>query len=227
MSKKHQELLDQRNLYNNAKETENNKQLHSNSNHNINLVKIIDKSYLQKDFDGGIHQKVITDSIEKFNLNSEENRAFQIIANHAISQTNDQLKMYLGGMGGTGKSQVLKALSYFFETRNESHRFTIVAPTGSAAALLGGSTYHYLFGINEYTKISNMSQVKSRLEGIEYVFLDEVSMLSAQDMYKISHQLSCVLNIYDKPFGGMNMVFAGNFAQLPPAIGRGNISLYS
>ena len=55
-------------------------------------------------------------------------------------------------MGGTGKSQVLKALSYFFETRNESHRFTIVAPTGSAAALLGGSTYHYLFGINEYTK---------------------------------------------------------------------------
>ena len=46
--------------------------------------------------------------------------------------------MYLGGMGGTGKSQVLKALSYFFETRNESHQFTIFAPTGSAAALLGG-----------------------------------------------------------------------------------------
>ena len=70
-----------------------------------------------------------------------------------------------------------------------------------------------------------MSQVKSCLEGIEYVFLDEVS--SAQDMYKISHQLSCVLNIYDKPFGGMNMVFAGDFAQLPPAIGGENISLYS
>jgi hypothetical protein len=117
-------------------------------------------------------------------------------------------------------------LSYFFETRNESHRFTIVAPTGSAAALLGGSTYHHLFGINEYTKKSNMSQVKSHLEGIEYVFLDEVSMLSARDMYKISYQLSCVLNGYDKPFGGMNMVFAGDFAQLPPAMGGENISLY-
>ena len=46
-------------------------------------------------------------------------------------------------------------------------------------------------------------------------------------MYKISHQLSCVLNVYDKPFGGMNMVFAGDFAQLPPAIGGENISLYS
>jgi len=123
-------------------------------------VKIIDKSYFQKDFNGGIHQKIITESIDKFHLNSERKRAFQIIANHAVSQSDDQLKMYLGGMGGTGKSQVLKALSYFFESRNESHRFTIVAPTGSAAALLGGSTYHYLFGINEYTKISNLSQVK-------------------------------------------------------------------
>src|ERR1700678_211742 len=71
-----------------------------------------------------------------------------------------------------------------------------------------------------------MSQVKSRLEGVEYVFLDEVSILSARDMYKISYQLSCVLNIYDKPFGGMNMVFAGDFAQLPPEMGGENISLY-
>jgi hypothetical protein len=27
-------------------------------------------------------------------------------------------------------------------------------------------------------------------------------------------------------FGGMNMVFAGDFAQLPPAMGGENISLY-
>ena len=53
----------------------------------------------------------------KFNLNSEQKRAFQIIANHALSGSGDQLKIYLGGMGGREKSQVLKALSYFFETR--------------------------------------------------------------------------------------------------------------
>jgi hypothetical protein len=92
VSKKHQELLDQRNLYKNTKNKEKNKQLHLNSNHNINSVKIIDKSYLQKDFNGGIDQSVITKSIEKFNLNSEQKRAFQIIANHAISPSDDQLK---------------------------------------------------------------------------------------------------------------------------------------
>jgi hypothetical protein len=57
--------------------------------------------------------------------------------------------MYLGGMGGTGKSQVIKAVVAFFEERNESHRFIILAPTGSAAALLNGSTYHSALGLND------------------------------------------------------------------------------
>jgi len=43
--------------------------------------------------------------------------------------------MYLGGMGGTGKSQIIKALSWFFEIRHEAHRFIIVAPTGSLELL--------------------------------------------------------------------------------------------
>ena len=53
VSKKYQELLDQHNLYNNAKNKENGKQLHLNSNHSIKSVKTVDKSYLQKDFDEG------------------------------------------------------------------------------------------------------------------------------------------------------------------------------
>ena len=68
--------------------------------------------------------------------------------------------MYLGGMGGTGRSQVIKALSYFFKGRKEAHRFIIVAPTGTAAALLGGSTYHSMFGINERMNTSKIGHIK-------------------------------------------------------------------
>ena len=93
--------------------------------------------------------------------------------------------MYLGGMGGTGKSRVLAALSDFFALQKEAHRFVIVAPTGSAA-LLGGSTYHLMFGINDFNSNSQLSQVKANLAGVEYVFFDEVSMLSARDLYCIS-----------------------------------------
>jgi putative protein kinase ArgK-like GTPase of G3E family len=59
----------------------------------------------------------------------------------------EELKMYLGGMGGTGKSQVIKALITFFDKHNEAHRIMILAPTRTAAALLNGSTYPSALGV--------------------------------------------------------------------------------
>ncbi len=59
---------------------------------------------------------------------------------------------------------------------------------------------------------------------MKYVFIDEVSMISCTDLYKISAQLALLRNEADSPFGGMNMIFAGDFAQLPP-VGK-SISLY-
>ncbi len=72
-----------------------------------------------------------------------------------------------------------------------------------------------------------MSKVKSRLMGVEYVFLDEVSVLSCVDLYKISARLATCLNKPELPFGGMNIIFAGDFAQLLPVIGGENSALYS
>jgi hypothetical protein len=194
-------------------------------------VRIIDKSYLEQHCCAITYPGVIQEVKNNFGLNREQERSFRIVAIHASNPQSDQLKMYVGGMGGTGKTQVIKALMEFFKMRNEAHRFVIVAPTGSAAALLGGSTYHYMFGINESTGnrvSSNQSaQIRSRLSGVEYIFLDEVSMLSCRDMYRISMTLATVLNRPDMPFGGLNMIFSGDFAQLPPAIGGESTSLYS
>ena len=65
------------------------------------------------------------------------------------------------------------------------------------------------------------------MAGVEYIFLDEVSMLSARDLYRISNQLSQVFNTPEESFGGLNMLFSGDFAQLPPAVGGEGVSLYS
>jgi PIF1-like helicase len=193
----------------------------------LNEVKVIDKAYLEQRFHAGEHQIHIDRTTVDFGLNTAQQRAFRIVANHAASPYTDQLKLYIAGMGGTGKSQVLKALSTYFALRNQSHRFAIVAPTNSAAALLGGSTYHYMFGINEHRASIDLAQVCSRLLGVEYIFLDEVSMLSARDLYKISSSLARALDRPDSPFGGMNMLFAGDFGQLPPAVGGERVSLFS
>ena len=203
---------------------------HSSSSFVPNEVRVVNKSYLSRSFSSKEWDQTIKNVSEQFSLNKEQDRAFRIVANHACSTDSDQLKMNIAGMAGTGKTRVLKALVEFFRLRKESHRFIIVAPTGSAAALLQGSTYHSVFGINSDGKqISNiqLAQVKERLEGVRYVFLDEVSMLSCRDMYLISARLARVMNNADDPFGGLNFIFAGDFAQLPPVIGQEHASLYS
>ena len=63
-----------------------------------------------------------------------------------------------------------------------------------------------------------------KLEDVDYIFIDEVSMMSCQDMYKVSSQLAKALNIPYLPFGSINIIFAGDFAQLPPV---GGASLFS
>ncbi|KAI0039742.1 hypothetical protein FA95DRAFT_1456063, partial [Auriscalpium vulgare] len=55
-------------------------------------------------------REIVTKTAQLFTLNAEQKRAFRIVSNHALDPAAEQLKMYLGGMGGTGKSQVIKAL---------------------------------------------------------------------------------------------------------------------
>jgi len=194
-----------------------------------NVVEVVDKSYIDRMFEhtSKADTQFLADVVTKYNLNVDQERGFRIIANHALMDEPEKLRMYLGGMGGTGKSQVIKALMYFFDERKESHRFLVVAPTGAAAALLNGSTYHSVLGINdgEFVSAKSLAQIRARLDGVDYIFLDEVSMLSCRDMYKISKQAARARGVHHEPFGGINFIFAGDFAQLPPA--RSGPPLYS
>jgi hypothetical protein len=196
----------------------------------MNNVKIVNRRYLEKAFclNNKSAQIQLDSVVEKYGLNQDQERAFRIVANHATSGAeSERLSMYLGGMGGTGKSQVIKALVSLFTERKEAHRFMILAPTGSAAALIHGSTYHSALGLNDWmdtTNGKNIAKVRARLDGVEYIFLDEVSMLSCHDLFKISAQIAKATNELEEPFGGINMIFAGDFAQLPPVKGA---ALYS
>ena len=161
VSKKRAEILEER-VHHRPSNT-NPKAVSGTSSFVPNNVHVVDKSYLTHSFFSKEWQKNVDSVSKDFNLNKEQECAFRIVANHAYSPDSEQLKMYIAGMGGTGKTQVLKALVEFFKIRNESHCFIIVAPTGSAAALLQGSTYHSMFGINsdgKRTSAIQLAQVK-------------------------------------------------------------------
>jgi len=80
-----------------------------------------------------------------------------------------------------------------------------MAPTGSAAALVDGSTYHSVLGINgSYASesLATMENIRARIEQVEYVFLDEISMVDCGSLYTISAQMCMALQIDHKAFGG-------------------------
>ncbi|KAF8231429.1 hypothetical protein L208DRAFT_1277207, partial [Tricholoma matsutake] len=100
-------------------------------------VKVVDKQFFKKGCKPAEWVNEIDSIAKEFFLNEEQECTFHIVANHT-----EQLKMYIGGMGRTGKSQVLKSLIKFFQSRNETHHFMVVALTGNA-------TSHHMFGIND------------------------------------------------------------------------------
>jgi hypothetical protein len=52
-------------------------------------------------------------------------------------------------------------------------------------------------------------------EGVDYLVIDEVSMIGCKFLLEISNVLIEAKGCTD-PFGGINVIFAGDFAQLPP-----------
>lgn len=74
-------------------------------------VKLLKASYFTKQYKAANEkaQREINTIATTFNLNAEQERAFRLVANHATDLAAAPLRMYLGGVGGTGKSQVIKA----------------------------------------------------------------------------------------------------------------------
>ncbi|KAJ7662303.1 hypothetical protein B0H17DRAFT_887529, partial [Mycena rosella] len=113
----------------------------------------------------------IADVLKLFKLNKEPQRAFEIVTDHAAGSSIMPLRMYMGGIGGTGKSRVIHAIIEFFTRRHEEYRFMVLGPTGSTAALLNGSTYHSV-----YLEGASLAAVNERLQGVNYIFLDKCSV---------------------------------------------------
>lgn len=140
----------------------------------------------------------------------------------------DPLRLYLGGIGGTGKSQVVKGILSFLENKNESFKCLVLAPTGSAASLVDGSTYHSALSLavdsTETSSEQRLSTVAERFKAVRLIIIDEVSMLSCADLYRISYQLETAFKGVGTTFGARHVVLAGDFGQLPP-VGGGSYSL--
>jgi hypothetical protein len=134
--------------------------------------------------------------------------------------------IFLTGPAGTGKSVTLnKIKEYCVENK---FKFGITASTGTAAFLLGGKTLHSFLGIGLASESAEdlfknvrykLPQIASKLRELKVLIIDEISMIDAALLDKISEYLQWMRKIYN-PFGGIQVVLTGDFCQLEPVNGE-------
>ena len=95
------------------------------------------------------------------------------------SSSRCQTLLYVGGEGGVGKSQVIKAIVAAMDLVDRKDEVILMAPTGAAADSIGGSTYHTSLGIslNRYRRGGVSPRVRRLWSRKTVMIIDEISMI--------------------------------------------------
>jgi len=153
--------------------------------------------------------------------NVEQLKAFMLVANQLILKLPTQLLLYVGGVGGTGKSHIIKSIVMLFERLDRKKELKLGAPTGIAATLIGDQTLHSLTlqSPNSSKKV-NYAALAQIWGEVKFLVVDEISMVGAAFMDQLSlrmrHGKGADLVDRERPFGGIHVVFMGDFGQLDP-----------
>ena len=129
--------------------------------------------------------------------------------------------VFLTGAAGSGKTYVLNEYINFL--KDYGVEVAVTASTGIAATHLKGMTIHSWSGIGikdhltdyDLEMMEEKSYLWKRFEKTKVLIIDEISMLSASTLDTVD-RVCKFFKRNELPFGGMQVIFAGDFFQLPP-----------
>lgn len=152
-------------------------------------------------------------------LSREQERAFGL---YRLGQN-----LFISGPGGSGKSHLIRAV--YRDAVDGGKQVTVCALTGCASVLLDcrATTVHSWSGIGLGTspkeqllsKIRSSPEKLKRWTSIDLLIVDEVSMMSSE-LFETLLWLGKNLRGSEDPFGGIQVIFSGDFYQLPPISGQ-------
>jgi hypothetical protein len=158
-------------------------------------------------------------------MNAKQREAFEKIIESAMNKLGKIF--FLNGPGGTGKTFVYNTVCH--KLRGEGLIVLCVASSGIAALLLkGGRTSHSMFKIpvdgltNEtFCSIPKQGLLAELLRRADVTIWDEITMQHKLGPEAVDRTLRDIRNVPDKPFGGMTVVFGGDFQQILPVVVKG------
>jgi len=131
--------------------------------------------------------------------------------------------LFITGQGGTGKTRLITEFVKYAKFNGKN--IQICAMTGCASLLLGegAKTIHSWSGmqiangtINQVIdKIRNNMRAKKNWTNTDILIVDEVSMCSKK-IFEILNGAGKLVRNNNIPFGGIQVIFTGDFYQLPP-----------
>ena len=129
--------------------------------------------------------------------------------------------VFLTGEPGSGKTHIIN--QYVAYLRSCGIEPAITASTGIAATHIGGMTIHSWSGIgiktelgrHELELIASNKRIAKRLAAAKVLIIDEISMLPPRALNMVEAVCRRVKRNVE-PFGGLQLIFVGDFFQLPP-----------
>lgn len=161
-------------------------------------------------------------------LNVDQLACFHTIV-AAIRNDPQTAHFYLQGPGGTGKTFLYKTLCYYFRGLGKS--VLCVASTGIAALLLpNGRTSHTTFRIpielneDSVCSVAKDSKLGLSLKEVDLIIWDEVPMQHKYCFEAVNRLLADLRSVDEKEllFGGIPVIFGGDFAQILPVVPQGS-----
>lgn len=131
--------------------------------------------------------------------------------------------VFLTGEPGAGKTHTVNEYVSYLNARGID--VAITASTGIAATHIGGMTIHSWSGIgvkmtldnHDLDAVAKNKQISSRVRKAHVLIIDEISMLSALTLSLVD-AVCRKIKKNPLPFGGIQVVFVGDFFQLPPIV---------
>lgn len=129
--------------------------------------------------------------------------------------------VFLTGSAGAGKTYVLNQYIQYLKERKVNVATT--ASTGIAATHMNGMTIHAWSGIGvrnfitekDLKNLETKAYLKKQLQNAKVLIIDEISMLHKAQIEMVNTVLKHFKDPF-LPFGGVQVIFSGDFFQLPP-----------